>query len=108
MGNWILRYWIESLFAAVTVIVTIEYKKVVSKLKAEEQSHVALKLGVQALLRDRIYQAHNYYCEKGYCPIYARENIEELFKQYKVLGGNGVVCKLVEDMFTLPTSKRVE
>jgi hypothetical protein len=63
----------------------------------------AIKLGMRALLRDRIYQAHDHYSQKGHLPIYARENIELMYVPYKALGGNGTAKKLVEEMLELPT-----
>ena len=49
-----------------------------------------------ALLRDRLYQAHTQYEHLGYFPIDAREVVEDMFKQYITLGGNGIVKHLKE------------
>ncbi len=46
--------------------------------------------------------------DKGYCPIYALENINTLYKQYHALGGNETVTELVEKLKYLPTEKREE
>ena len=77
----------------------------VGQIKHVRQADNAVRLGVQALLRDRIYQAHSHYTEKGVYPIYARENVEEMYKQYHALGGNGTVTNLVKEMDGLPTTK---
>lgn len=69
------------------------------------RSSRALKMGVQALLRDRIIQAYNHYRDKGEYPIYARQNVESLYKQYHALGGNGVVTGLVRTLDDLPTER---
>lgn len=66
-------------------------------------SEKALRKGVQALLRDRIYQAHDYYLTRGEFPISARENVHNLYDQYHALGGNGVCTDLVKEMDALPT-----
>lgn len=66
----------------------------------------ALKLGLRALLRDRLVQAYNQYMDKGYCPIYARENIQGLYQQYERLGGNGTIGGLMEKLRGLPTDER--
>jgi len=68
----------------------------------------ALKMGLQALLRDRIYTAYEKYACAGYCPLPAREVIEELYNQYHALGGNGTMTELVKKIHALPTSKAVK
>lgn len=77
----------------------------VGQVRHVRQADNAVRLGVQALLRDRIYQAHSHYMERGVYPIYARENVEEMYKQYHALGGNGTVTNLVKEMDALPTTK---
>lgn len=68
---------------------------------------ITIRAGLRALLRDRILQAYKHYHEdKGYCPIYALENVEEMYKQYYALGGNGTITKLLEELKELPTSKK--
>lgn len=99
MAEWILNYWIEVLFGIIIACWTVAYKRLCKKIKEQE----CVKLGVQALLRDRIVQSYNHYLEKDYCPIYARENVDELYEQYHALGGNGTVTGLVEKLKELPT-----
>jgi hypothetical protein len=38
----------------------------------------------------------------GYLPDYARSCLEDLFKEYEVLGGNHGVGKLVDKTFEVP------
>lgn len=104
MPEWITRYWIEFLFGIVTTGFGFAIKRFNKKINEQE----SIKMGVQALLRDRILQAYTHYMEKGFCPIYARENIQELARQYFNLGGNGVVSSLLEKLNELPTEKPKE
>lgn len=99
--DFIAKYWIEVLFGLLISIISIGFKKISKKLK--EQDNV--KLGIQALLRDRIIQNYNKYVELEYCPIYALDNIDAMYKQYHALGGNGTVTKLVEELKEMPTRK---
>lgn len=46
----------------------------------------AVERGVQALLRDRMVDMYERYSEKGYAPIYAKQNFENVWKQYETLG----------------------
>lgn len=75
-------------------------------LKQKKIENEALKLGVQALLRDRLIQLHDYYMEKGFMPIHAKNNLENLHKNYASLGANGVIDSIYEEAMKLPTKER--
>lgn len=68
----------------------------------------ALERGVQALLRDRLYQAYNHYSEKGYASVHARENFENMWRQYHNLGKNGVMDDIHEKFLDLPTEQQAK
>lgn len=68
----------------------------------------ALALGVQALLRAQMITDYNHYSEKGYAPIYARENFENVWTQYEALGENGVMADIHAKFLALPTRKENE
>lgn len=72
------------------------------KLKANDRQTKAVQLGVQALLRDRLYHLYNKYNEKGYAPLYARDNFENIWVQYHNLGANGVMDDIHEKFKALP------
>lgn len=94
MKEWFLKYWAEvACGALVTVVVTL-YRR-----------SMAMRSGVRALLRDRIIQSYNFWMSKGYCPIYARDSICDMFEQYKALKGNHGVSDLIEKLLALPTEK---
>ena len=65
----------------------------------------ALDSGMQAMLRDRIIQAYNYYKDKGYCPIYAKESTKRMYDAYHDLGGNDVATGLKDELLAMPTEK---
>lgn len=58
----------------------------------------ALKMGMQAMMRDRIVQAYYHYIDRGWITLHGLENVEKLYIEYHRLGGNGMVTKLVEDL----------
>lgn len=103
--EWILRYWTEVIFGVLAAFIGVKYKQSTAEKEKARLEYESLKMGMQALLRDRIIQAYNHYCDQGFFPIYARDNVEELFKQYENLGGNGMVHDLVRRMSKLPTEK---
>ena len=75
------------------------------KIKQNEKKTDSVQLGVQALLRDRLYSTYMKYAEKGYAPIYARENFENMYKQYHTLGANGVMDDIYHKFMGLPLEK---
>ena len=66
----------------------------------------ALKMGMQAMMRDRIVQAYYRYTERGWITLHGLENVEKLYAEYHRLGGNGTVTKLVEDLRELPVKEK--
>ena len=46
---------------------------------------------------------YNNYLEKGYAPIYARQNFENCWLQYERLGKNGVMKDIRTKFLELPT-----
>ena len=45
------------------------------------------------------------YSEKGYCPIYAKDNVKRLYKPYTELGVDDVITELVGKLLQMPTEK---
>lgn len=74
--------------------------------KTMEDTVEALRLGVQALLRDSIISTYNKYHDKGYMPIWARENLTRAYEAYSGLGGNDVAHSLYEKMLGWPTERQ--
>lgn len=99
MKEFILQYWLEIAFGLAISGIGIGYSKIIKKIHEQD----SIKFGVQALLRDRIIGIFNHYKDKGYCPIYALENAEALYKEYHNLGGNGTATALIDKLREMPT-----
>ena len=104
MGEWLKNHLLETGFTGLIAGMGIVIRKLSCKVKEVE----AIKLGMQALLRDRIIQVYNKYSDRGYYPIYERENMQGLSEQYFALGGNGVVHSLLEKLEVLPTEPPIK
>ena len=65
----------------------------------------ALKRGVQAMLRAQMIAEYNRWSEKGAAPIYAKDNFENLWRQYEKLGKNGVMQDIRAKFLALPTRR---
>ena len=63
----------------------------------------AVRGGVQAILRDRLYQLYGYCEQKGYAKVYERENFDNMYKHYHNLGQNGVMDSYKKKFEALPT-----
>ena len=62
----------------------------------------AMKLAVQAMLRDRLLQGYKHYLEKGYADLDDRANLENVWRKYHLLGGNGDMNDLRQTFRSLP------
>jgi len=74
-------------------------------MKKTARSVKAMCLGLQAVLRSQMVDDYNRYSEKGYAPIYAKENFENCWVQYEALGANGVMSDLHGKFMALPNKK---
>ena len=72
-----------------------------TKLKKNKKKDLAIEQGVQALLRNEIKRRYREFELKGEISILDKENLEEMFEQYKNLGGNGTVKKMMDDLLNL-------
>ena len=95
--------WISLCFGSGVLVTIARY--FLGRIKANDRKTDAVCLGVQALLRDRLYQAYDYHMERGYAPIPAKENFENMWTQYHKLGANGVMDGVHRDFMRLPTEE---
>ena len=63
----------------------------------------ALKLGLQAILRDRLLQAFSFYLARGWIGADDRANIDNMYVQYEALGENNVISDIYNQVRALPT-----
>lgn len=97
-----------TIFSAITQNRSVKQtKKIVENVKqSENQKHI--EDGVQCLLRAEIIRAHDKYTDRGFCPIYARENLTRAYNAYKALGGNDVATDLYHKVMELPDKEENE
>lgn len=62
----------------------------------------SVRLGVQALLRDRLLQGYKYHRRIGWADEDDRANLENVYLQYHHLGANGVMDDLHTKFLALP------
>lgn len=87
-----------------------QQQQILSELMAalanSKQMQDTLIFGMRSLLRDNIISAYNKYVhERGECPIYAREHIENMYSAYEEYGESETIKNLLEEIRRLPTEK---
>ena len=79
---------------------------IIKELKDNKKNNKAMKNGMLAIIRSQIVSKCEKYQRDGFLPEYARYCLEDLFKEYKILGGNHGIEVLVMETFKLPPTKR--
>ena len=105
MKEFIIKYWIEVLFSMIIGLLGYCTRNISRLLKSEMADQKSIRLGVQAMLRDRLIQSYNFHMKIGFCEIHDRDNVINMYEQYHNLGANGVVDKLKDEILDLPTKK---
>lgn len=89
----------------IPAMISFIFGYVIKRIKKNDAETTAVKSGIQALLRDRLISVYRENAEKGYADIQARENFENMYKQYHSLGANGVMDDIRHKFLGLPTIK---
>ena len=93
-----MTFWESVIFWAVTGMFSLAS----ARLMMEFKKQVAIRDGVRAILRDRILQNYNHYCEKGWAPFYAVDNVTIMYNAYHALDGNGAITEIYHKFLQLP------
>lgn len=99
----ILSYLIPTVLGGILGYFSTKFKKNKKEEESKERKEKAIEEGLQALLRNELVRRYREYETKGELSILDKENIEAMFKQYEILGGNGTVKHLMEELLSLPT-----
>ena len=97
--NWLSLVGIPTIFG---LIVGGVYKVMVNKFKRANEQYTAIKLAIQAMLRDRLYQIYHECKQANGATHIQRENFNNLYVQYHALGANGVMDDVRAKFFALP------
>ena len=85
-------------------ICTIFFTYILKCIKNFRNTDDAIKNALLSIIRSKIVSMCEEYQSLGYLPEYARYTLDDLHKQYVILGGNHGIEKLVHNTFDLPTS----
>lgn len=98
---YILAHWTQWVFAGIAALAGFGYRNVSKKLQEYKQQNEAIADGIQSLLRESIVNNYNKYKVKGYCPIYAKESMKNVYQSYHKLGGNDVATGIYKTILEM-------
>lgn len=78
------------------------FKYLYNFLKEYKERDAARDDATRSLLRTEIINICHKAEEKGYLPIYNLENLNDMFRAYKALGGNGAIGELYNHVKNFP------
>ena len=93
--QWLCLLGIPGILATMLGYVGVQYKQI-----------KAIKLGLQALLRDRLLQAYEFYGHRGWANYDEKQNIQNIYMQYEALGPNGIMHQKHMEFIRLPDEAR--
>lgn len=102
LPEWITKYWIEWVFGLVTAGLLAYIRSIARQIKHEREEQQALRNGVKALLKINLDKECERCQRDGWCGSVKRSTIDDMYKAYKGLGGNGGTKALVEQTLALP------
>lgn len=106
LGSFIIKYWLEFLFAAFGGIMVAWCKKLQAKLKQKQKEQDALQQGMIALLHNQLKLLCNQYLSLGYIPVEDAteilDDVRKLYEAYHGIGGNGTGTTIYEKFKALP------
>lgn len=97
--EWLKFFSVPSILLSVMTAIWVY---VATNMKKQKMESDAIKAGMQALLRANMISQYNKWKEKGYAPIYAKDNFENCHKNYENLGANGVINNIYNEFMNLP------
>ena len=77
----------------------------VAKIKSYKEKDTRQEEALKCLLRSNITSKYYVYSELREIPYYEKENIDKMFEQYKMMGGNSYVDTIVREINSLPLKK---
>lgn len=89
--------------AVVSAVVALAFNRIIRKSVDGIDGQRAMYEGVKTLLRNELVEAHREYVEEqGYIKLEALEYVEDTYRCYHNMRGNGSGTKLWEDIKALP------
>lgn len=98
----------EILMQTYTIVLPVLLGYIVWLLKNQKKDRDANSKGTMLLLRTQLIEYHTKYMQLGDIPSYAYQNFCEMYDAYHVLGGNGMVTKMKQEIEELHIKRKGE
>lgn len=102
--NFFNQYWMQFLYWVFLALVTYLTKR----LSDYRKILFSTQSGIKSLLRSNIIELYNKYKLSNCITLAEKENIENLYKEYKENGGNGFIDNLIEEIRDMETSSNCD
>ena len=79
-----------------------EIEELREEIKRMQERDEIFKCSIRSMLRQNIIDTHNKYMTRGWAEVYVKDNMQDMFKNYTALDGNGTTPRLVEEVMNLP------
>lgn len=99
--NFIIEYWIQVFFGFLVCLITLLFRKIVKSYKEIK----IIKLSVLELLKNEIILEYNICIKNGCIDLFEKQIIENLYLEYKKLGGNGFIEDIMHKLDNLKIDK---
>lgn len=91
MIDFIIEYWLQFIFGIIITLIISMYKRINKHYKTIK----TIKDGLKTLLKSKIISEYNRISKNNYISVFEKEIINELYTEYTLLGGNGVIKDIV-------------
>lgn len=92
---------LDDVYAQLESSLQCVHQELVTYKELQQEANEKVRRSLLASMRDRINQAHDYYCRRGWIGAHSLFIIEELYTSYKENQGNGFVDRQMEDIRNL-------
>ncbi len=87
----------------INVVLTSFLNNYASKKKQTDKDDKLVHDSLRCILRASIIREYDDYMKRGYCEVHEKVNVDEQYKVYHALGGNGTITAIHEKIMELPT-----
>lgn len=75
----------------------LKYIPIIGSIRKILKDQEIVKIGLQSLLRSQMLEIYRDYNGKEEVPFYIKEQFQDLYNSYHMLGGNGIMTKIYDE-----------
>ena len=86
LWDWIVKYWVEVVFGAITATLSAAYAHLAKKFRAEKKKNLAIENGLRGILRIQILDTYDKCMAEGKISVSRKDAIVSIYQSYEALG----------------------